>query len=368
MAWNSQGGGGSPWGNNGGGENPWKKGSGGNGGKNPNDLEDVLRKGREKFDNMMPSGFGGGKAIALVIFIVVAIWASSGFYRVQPGEQAVELLFGEYVKTTEPGLNYWLPAPIGEYYKQNVQRINQIEIGFRGNGGRTSSGRDVPAESLMLTGDENIIDMDFVVQWQINNLRNYLFNLKEPDITLKTAAESAVREVVAGTTLTKALTTERSLLAQDTAILLQSILDSYGVGVTIVGVEIQAADPPKAVIDAFNDVQNAKQDKERLINEAQLYSNDIIPRAKGLAQRMVQEAEAYKDKVKSEAQGEAEQFNSLLNAYAQSKDVTINRLYLEAMQQVMEKTQVFVIDQDGENSQGVVPYLPLGDLNKKGAK
>jgi membrane protease subunit HflK len=341
-------------------QGPWGNGPG----TPPPDVEELLRRSQDKFKSMMPGGVGSSRGIILIIIGIITIWLFSGFYRVQPGEQGVELLFGKFVKVTPPGLNYWPPSPIGQVFKPNVELTNQITIGYRTTGdGRSSGARDVPQESLMLTGDQNIIDVDFVVQWRIKNAADYLFNIRNPDATVKLAAESAIREVIGQTTLEDALTVKRGEVEAATKELLQSILDSYGAGVYIVEIKQQKVDPPSEVIDAFNDVQRAKQDQERSVNEAVAYRNGIVPRAKGEAARMVQEALAYKEKVTKEAEGEAERFLSVYEAYKTGKEVTTERLYIERMQSVLQNSEKIILDNKGGT--GVVPYLPLPELKKK---
>ncbi|RCK51750.1 membrane protein [Thalassospira profundimaris] len=369
MPWNSQGGGG-PWGsggNNNGGQNPWgKRPSGGNGGgSTPPDLDEMIRKGQERLKKMFPGGGGGVKGIVLIGLAIIGIWLLTGFYRVQPGEQGVTLLFGKWVGTTGPGLNYFLPAPIGEVMTPNVERTNQIEVGYRGSGMGSNGTRDVPEESLMLTGDQNIIDIDYVVQWRIRDAGAYLFNIRDPETTIKLASESAIREVVGKTDLEEALTVGRVQVEEQTRTLLQSILDSYKSGIFISEVKMQKVDPPKEVIDAFNDVQRARQDRDRSRNEALAYRNDIIPRAKGNAERMIMEARAYKDQVVKDAQGEAARFDSVYNSYLTAKDVTKRRLYLETLQQVLKDSNKIILDQKDGN--GVVPYLPLPEIQKQSA-
>jgi len=368
MPWKNQGGG--PWGGGGNGQGPWGGGGsgggggGGGGGQQPPDIEEMLRKSQERFKSFLPSGGGGGRGLLLVILAALLIWLGNGFYQIKPGEQGVELLFGEFVKLTSPGLNYWPPAPVGEIIKVNAERTNTEEIGFRGSSqGSSVGGRDVPLESLMLTGDQNIIDIDFVVQWRIKNAADYLFNIRDPQNTIKAAAESAMREVIGRTSLESALTRERQQVQDNTQLLLQEILDDYGAGVTVVSLQLQNADPPREVIDAFNDVQRAKQDQERSINEATAYSNNIVPRAKGESQKMVQEAEAYKEQVIKEAQGEAQRFLSVYESYKGAKDVTRLRLYLERMQDILSGSNKIILDQQ-DGQQGVVPYLPLNELKK----
>lgn len=364
---------GGPWGGGGGGGNdggPWGNGNGGNpfgggGGRpQPPDIEEMLRRSQEKVKSLFPGG-GSLKGIILLVAAVIVIWASSGIYRVNPGEQGVEMLFGKFVKRTGPGLHFWAPSPIGDVIKPNVERTNSINIGYRGVGDVERSGtRDVSEESLMLTSDQNIIDIDFVVQWRIKNAADYLFNIRDPQATIKIAAESSMREVIGQTPLEEAITTKRQMVQQDTKDLLQKILDQYGAGVAIAEIQLQAADPPKEVIDAFNDVQRAKQDQERSVNEATAYKNDIVPRANGQAQKMLQDAEAYKEKVIKEAQGEAKRFLSVYETYLGAKDVTTRRLFLERMQQVLKASEKVIIDK-GQGGSGVVPYLPLPELKKR---
>lgn len=378
MAWNNQGGGpwggggnrgGGPWGgggNRGGG--PWGGGNRGGGGTPPPDLEEMIRKGQERLKKAMPGGFGTGKGIALAVVAVLVAWGLTGFYRVNPDEQGVELLFGKFVKTTNPGLNYWFPAPIGEVLTPTVTRTQQITIGYRGSADpRAGGARDVPQESMMLTGDQNIIDADFIVQWRIDDAGKYLFNIRDVEETVKLAAESAMREIVGQVPLEYAMTDGRTEVAMRTRELLQSIVDSYGAGVSILDVKLQKADPPKEVIDAFNDVQRARQDKERLQNEAIAYRNDIVPRAKGEAERTIQKATAYKEQVVKRAEGEAARFESVYQSYTTARDVTAQRLYLEALQDVLRNSEKVILD-EGAGGSGVVPYLPLPEIQKRAQK
>lgn len=351
MAWNPNGGG--PWG-------------GGPSAPPPPNVEEMLRHSQDRLKKIMPGGWGTGRGIALVALGAVVLWTLyDGLYRVQPGEVGVELLFGRYYAQTGPGLHIWFPRPIGDKLRPNVERTNQINIGFQGSTDATRGGqRDIPQESLMLSGDQNIIDVDFVVQWRIKDAADYLFNIRDVETTVKVAAESAIREVMGKTTLENALTTRRQEVDQQTKELLQSILDDYGAGVFIAEVKQLKVDPPTEVIDAFNDVQRARQDKERSVNEALAYRNDIVPRAKGQAERVIQEATAYKEKVIREAEGEAKRFLAVYEAYKQGKDVTRRRLYLERMQEVLGNTEMVIID-SGKGGTGVVPYLPLPELRKR---
>src|SRR5215831_6436862 len=288
MPWQDKGGGGGPWG---GGQGPWGRGPGG--GQRPPDIEEFLRRGQDRFRRLLPGGWGGGRTLLLIIVVVVFIaWVISGFYRVEPEEQGVAMIFGKWVATTQPGLNYNLPAPIGSVETPKVTRINRVEVGFRSGlePGQPGSARDVPAESLMLTGDENIIDIQFVVFWQIKNAGEYLFNIHDPDETVKNVAESAMREIIGQTAFELARTQGRAGIQQRTLDLMQKILDSYGAGVLVTQVEMQKVDPPEDTITAFRDVQAARADKERAVNEAQAYYNEVTKRAEGEAQQIVKNA------------------------------------------------------------------------------
>jgi len=361
--WGGGGGGGGPWGGGGGGNgggNPWQ-GRGDRGGMNPPpDLEELLRRSQERLRRMMPGGFGGLRGLWLLGAAILFFWGFSGFYIVQPDQQGVELLFGKYVKTTQPGVNYWFPTPIGTVIRPNVTQTNQITVGFRGS---PPNIREVPQESHILSGDQNIVDIQFVVQWRVSDAGQYLFNIRDPEGTVKIAAESALREVVGSNQLTAVITNQRDELAQQARELLQGIMDSYQAGVTILDLRIQKADPPKEVIDAFNDVQRAKQDAERLENEAFAYRNDIIPRAKGEAARMVQNATADKERLIKEAEGQAARFTAFYQTYVANRDITARRMYLEAMQEVLSKADKVIMDTKGGS--GVVPYLPLPELQRR---
>ncbi|MBX7198201.1 MAG: FtsH protease activity modulator HflK [Rhodospirillaceae bacterium] len=355
-------GGGGGGGNNGGG-NPWggRDRNSGGGGSPPPDLEELLRRSQDRLKRMVPGGFGSLRGLWILAAAIVLFWAASGAYMVQPDEEGVELLFGKYVKTTQPGLNFWFPAPIGEVIRPKVTQTNQETIGFRGSGNNI---REMPAESHVLAGDQNIVDIQFVVQWRIRDAGEFLFNLRDPQGTVKVAAESALREVVGRNPLQAVMTNQRDQIAQQAHELLQQIMDGYKAGVTILDLRIQKADPPKEVIDAFNDVQRAKQDEERLRNEALAYRNDIVPRAKGEAARMVQNATAEKEKLVKEAEGEAARFTAFYQTYVANKDITARRMYLETMQDVLAKANKVIVDDKARGS-GVVPYLPLPEVAKK---
>ncbi len=375
MPWSNQGGGGGggPWGpppggGSGGGPSPWGRPSGGGGGgpQGP-DLEDLLRKSQDKFRKLVPGGFGSGKGVALVALALAVLWLGSGFYRVLPDEQGVVLRFGEWVRTEPPGLRYHWPNPIETVFTPKVTRVSRIEIGYRSGAATTevrrgaTADRDVPDESLMLTGDENIIDVDFTVFWVIKDAGKYLFKVRDPEATVKKAAESAMREIIGRTELQPALTEARQQIETGTGQLLQHMLDEYQTGIQVTQVQLQKADPPAPVVDAFNDVQRARADRERLRNEAEAYRNDIIPRARGDAERLSQEAQAYREQVVSLAQGDASRYTAIYNAYTQSKEVVGRRMYLETMEQVFKGTNKVIVDTN-PGAQGVIPYLQLPNL------
>ncbi len=364
-----------PWSNNqdrggwqgggGGGGGPWGQGPRG-GSQQPPNLEELLKKSQDRMRRLIPGGVGGSWGIAIALLLVLLVWMFSGFYRVQPDEQGVVLRFGKWVNTTQPGLNYHWPSPIELALTPKVTRVNRIDVGFRSAGeefGRTSAVGDVAAESLMLTGDENIVDIDFSVFWVIKDAGKFLFNIDRPEITVKAVAESAMREVVGRTPIQAALTEGRQQIEIQTKDLIQKTLDEYGAGIQLTQVKLQAVDPPGAVIDSFRDVQAAEADRVRAQNEAEAYANDIIPRARGEAARIEQEAEAYKRQKIAESEGEAQRFLAVYNEYVQSPEVTSRRLYLETMEDVLADMNKIILD-SGKGGSGVVPYLPLNELNR----
>ena len=370
MPWNNQSGGGpwgSPGGGGGGGPSPWGRGPSGS---QPPNLEDLLRRSQDQVKRFLPGGFGGARGIAIVAAILVLVWLATGFYRVEPAEQGVVLRFGKYERTTGPGLRYHLPYPIETVLTPNVERVNRMEIGFRSgaamDGRRGTGERDVPDESLMLTGDENIIDIDFVVFWRIkpDGAGNFLFKIRDPENTVRKAAESAIREVIGRTEIQPALTEARQQIEASTRELLQMMLDEYQSGVLITQVQLLKVDPPQPVVDAFNDVQRARADRERLRNEAEAYRNDVIPRARGEAERLNQESAAYREQIVAQANGDAQRFVSVYDAYQQSREVTAQRIYLETMEQILRTSRKVIIDSNAEGVQSVVPYLPLNELNR----
>ena len=316
---------------------------------------------------MMPGGLGSGRGVLIVVTIGIALWLLSGFYRVQPDEQGIVLRFGQWVRTAQPGLNYHLPAPIESVLTPKVTRVNRIEVGLRtqSEGLRGPAVRDVPEESLMLTGDENIVDIDFSVFWFIRDAGEFLFNIHNPEQTVKVASESVMREVIGKSKIQFALTEGRSDIERGVQARLQQLLDGYHAGIAIQQVQLLKVDPPQPVIDAFNDVQRARADQDRASNEADAYSRDVVPRARGDATRIIQEATAYREEVVNRAQGEAQRFLSVYEAYKLAKDVTMQRIYLETMEDVMRDMNKVIIDPALEHGQGVVPYLPLPELRQR---
>jgi membrane protease subunit HflK len=370
MAWNNSGGP-SPWGNprpggpwgapqppSGGGQGG---GGSGGGGRGP-DLDDVIRQAQDAVRRYLPRG-AGGKGIALIGLVVVGVWAASGFYRVNPDEQGVVMRFGAFDRTAPPGLNYHIPWPVETVTTPRVTRINRVDVGFiaagdAGQAARPVASRDVIAESLMLTGDENIIDIDFAVFWRIRDAGEFLFNTRNPEATVKSAAESVMREIIGRTPIQPALTEARAQIEQDVRRGLQTIMDQYRAGIEIAQVQLQKVDPPATVVDAFRDVQRANADRERARNEAESYRNDIIPRARGEAERLVQEAEGFRESQTARARGEAQRFISVLTGYQLAQDVTVRRMYLETMEEIFRRNPKVLVD---DRLQGVVPLLNLGD-------
>jgi len=352
----------SPWGS------PPPGGSGNGGhrrGPTPPDIEEIIKKIQSKINKFMPGKSGNGKSIIFGLVILGLIWLSSGLYRVLPDEQGVVLRFGKFVNTTQPGLNYHLPMPIESVITPKVTKVNRIDIGFRSerDSGFTSGGgvADVSEESLMLTGDENIVNIDFSVFWVIKDAGKFLFKIQDPQGTVKAAAETAMREVIARSDIQPILTEGRSIIETETEEIIQEILDEYNSGIQITQVQTQKADPPDQVIDAFRDVQAARADMERSKNEAEAYANDVIPRARGEAQKILQAAEAYKKEVVAKAEGEASRFIAIYTEYAKAKKVTQERMYLETMEKVLADINKIIIDKN--SGSGVVPYLPLKELN-----
>ncbi len=363
MAWNPQGGG--PWGGGGGGgQGPW---GGGPSSQQPPDIEEMLRRSQDKFKRFLPGGMGGKRSFILVALVLVGLWLGSGIYRVQPQERGVELVFGKLWERTFPGLQYNFPAPIGEVYTPQVTRENQVEVGFRSSPNGRSGGtkRDVIQESLMLTGDENIIDIQFVVFWKIKDAAEFLFKIRNPEQTVKDAAESAMREIIGQTEFELARTKGRGSIDNQVGDLIQKILDGYQAGIEITTVKMQKVDPPGAVIDSFRDVQAARADKERSVNEATAYLNEVTQRAEGEAAKEIAQAEAYRAEKIAKAQGESQRFISVFKEYQQDKKVTTRRMYLETMKDILKDMDKVIIEDSKGGGSNVVPYLPLDRLQNR---
>ena len=359
--WSNRGNGGGP---NGGNNGPWGGGSGPRGSQQPPNLEDLLKQIQDQLKRMIPGGVGGFRGFIIALLIIATVWGVSGFYRVEPDEQGVVLRFGEWVKTTMPGLHYHLPMPIESVITPKVTKIHREEIGFRSASTNNTSVRNVPEEALMLTGDENIVEINFSVFWRIKDAGAYLFNIERQESTVKAAAEAAMRQIVGKNTISAAISGGRLRIQEESLELLQKVLDSYQAGIEVTEVNLQKSDPPAAVLDAYRDVQRAIADRQTAIAEAQAYKNDIVPRARGEAEQKIQAAEAYREQVEAEATGEAERFLSVYKQYALAKDVTIRRLYLETMEEIFQGTNKVIIDQ-AAGAQGVVPYLPLNELQRR---
>ena len=362
-----------PWGNRPGNDdqNPWGGGRGGNrgGGRNGGDdpdLDEMLRRAGDNFKGFLPEKFQGAPLIGLAILAVVALWLVSGFYVVNPGENAVIQRFGAWERTqAEPGLGYAIPRPIESVAIINVQEIKRLNIGFVQGFSRSgnSARRDVAEESLMLTSDRNIVDLDVVIQWNIKSAEDFLFEILDQENTIKKVAESAIREVVGQTNMFPIITTNRASVADAAKQIIQKNLDEYKSGVNITQVLIERAEVHPDVQAAFQDVQSAKQDAEDVQNQADAYREDILPRARGAAIKALQEAEAYKQSTIAKATGDADRFNSVYEAYLTGKDVTRERIFIETMEQVLSNANKIIMDNN--SGQGVVPYLPLNEINKR---
>jgi len=365
---------------------------GGRPGSGP-DLDKLIDQAQEFIRNVLGGGSGGGggrrggpsgggpggmlgrftsgRGLILALLLIFAFWIGSGFYRVQPDEQGVVMRFGAYSYWTPPGLHWHLPWPIETALKPTVTRINRTEIGFRSGAsgraesGRDADGRDVLAESLMLTGDENIIDIDVTIFWRINNAAAFLFNTSSPEGLVRAVAESSIREVIGRTPIQPALTELRAQIESDVFKQTQEILERYQAGVEITQVQLQKVDPPAAVIESFRDVQRANTDAERMRNEAEAYRNDIVPRARGDAARIVAEGQGIRAAAVAQATGETQRFDSVLKAYQAAKDVTLRRMYLDTMKDILTRANPLVVD---DKLKGIVPFLPLSIPSAPSAK
>ncbi|MCX2721912.1 FtsH protease activity modulator HflK [Roseibium salinum] len=384
MPWSNQSGGGGPWKGGGSGGGPW--GSGGNsggpwgggpsrgGGGAPPDLEELLKRTQDRMKSILPGGGGnlGFVGVLIVIGIGIITWLMTGFYIVNEGEVGVELVLGEVVDQTPPGFSYNWPYPVGQVYKPRVELQRETTVGVdesvTGSGAVRS--RDVPEESLMLTGDENIVDVGFKVLWRIKNtnegITDYLFNIEEPFVTVKAVAESAMREVVGESRIDSILTESRVTIEKDVLTLMQTTMDTYRAGIEIAEVQMQRVDPPEQVIDAFRDVQAARADQERIRNEAETYANRIVPEARGEAARILEAANGYREQTIAEATGESQRFTKIYDQYKLAPDVTRERIYLETLEKVLGKNNKIIIDSSTSGS-GVLPFLPLNELGGRGA-
>jgi modulator of FtsH protease HflK len=365
MPWSNQGGG--PWGS--GPKGPWGSGPQSSG-PTPPDLEELLRRSQDKLRNVLPGGNLGGRGLALIGLAAVAIWGFSGFFRVEPDELGIVMRFGAYNRDAKPGLNYHLPYPIETVRTPKVTRVNRIDVGMRlvEDARRGTTMRDVPEESLMLTGDENIVDVDFSVFWVIkpNGAADYLFNIQNPEGTVKAVAESAMREVVGRSNIQPILTGARQNIETAVHDLMQKTLEEYSAGIQITQVQLQKVDPPTQVIDAFRDVQAARADLERAQNEAQTYANRVVPEARGRVAQVTQAAEAYREQTVAEAKGQASRFSQVLEEYSKAPDVTRQRIYLETMERVFNGTDKIILDTAGPTGAGsVVPFLPLNEMMRR---
>jgi membrane protease subunit HflK len=370
MPWSNQGGG--PWGS--GPKGPWGSGPQSSG-PTPPDLEDLLRRSQDKLKNVLPGGNLGGKGFALIGLAALAIWGFSGFYQVRTDEIGVVMRFGKYVRDAYPGLNYHLPYPIESVLTPKITRVNRIDVGMRlvEDTRRGTTMRDVPEESLMLTGDENIVDVDFSVFWRIkpsaagqsSGAADYLFNIQNPEGTVKAVAESAMREVVGRSNIQPILTGARQNIETAVHDLMQKTLDEYDSGIQITQIQMQKVDPPAQVIDAFRDVQAARADLERAQNEAQTYANRVVPEARGKVAQIIQGAEAYREQTVAEAKGQTARFVKVLDEYKKAPEVTRQRIYLETMERLFGGTDKIILDSNANGGTGVVPYLPLSELTRR---
>lgn len=345
-------------------KDPW---SGRNEKDSPPDLDEVIRSLQDKLGGI----FGGGKrgdssngpsmqSIGFLAAGALALWGLSGFYTVDEGTRGIVTRFGAYVATTQPGLNWHIPAPIEQVQVINVEQQRFIEVGYRSGGGQAMG--SVPKEAMMLTRDENIVDVRLAVQYQVKDAKDYAFNVLDPASTLKQVTESVQRGVIGRSDMDFVLTEGRSEIVAAIKTEIQSVMDAYKTGILITSVNLQDAQPPEQVQGSFEDAIKAREDKQRLINEAEAYSNDVVPKARGAASRIVQESEAYKERVIAQANGDVSRFSQLLTEYKKAPAVTKQRMYIEAMEQVLGKSNNVLVD---VKSGGSIMYLPLEKLANK---
>jgi membrane protease subunit HflK len=389
MPWKDNSSSGGPWGGSGGSGNggkprgPWGggPGQGGRGGGpfgGPPKFEDMIRRGGDRMKGMLPGGFGSPRGIGIIALVAVFGWLMTGWYQIGPNEAGVETVFGRMTSLTGQGLHWNWPSPIGAVQKPNVTAIRQTPVGFISTGGRGGQSRSLEKESLMLTGDENIIDIQATVLWQVDfepralteggkvreasvGIRNFVFNIRRPEQTVKDAAEAALREIVGRRDFEVIRTSARAEIEEEAKKHIQEILDLYNTGVRVTGVQLQQINPPTKVLDAFRDVQAARANREQLINEAQAYRNREVQQAEGNAERITRAGEAYKAERIAIAEGESRRFLSVFEQYKVAKDITRQRIYLETMRDLLMKMDKVLVD-SGKNGSGVVPYLPLESL------
>ena len=354
MPWKENNNNNGPWGEpNGRGDKPSKK-------KQSINFDTYFANLKDQIKKIFPGGGSNKKNVLFACLIFFILWLLTGFYKVNANEQGVVLRFGEWVRTTLPGLHYHLPYPIEIAKTPKVTKVNKTEIGFRVIG---TSQRMLLEESLMLTGDENIVDINFSVFWIIDDAGKFLFKLRNPEKSVKSVSESVMREVIGITPIVDALAAGRQEIETKSLSKIQIVLDNYESGVKITQLQLQKVDPPDQVIDSFRDVQRARADKEKVINEAIAYKNDLIPRARGEAEQILQEAEAYKREIVARSEGDADRFNSVLKAYKNNEEVTRNRIYLETLEKIFQNATKVIIDT--KQGSGVLPYLPLPEIQKR---
>jgi membrane protease subunit HflK len=374
MPWSNQsggGGGGGPWGQRGGSGGPggpWGSGPQGGGSGRPPDLEDIIRRSQDRIRGFMPGGQMGGRGALIVLLAAIAIWLMTGWYTVRPNEVGINMIFGRYVSTAAEGLRYNFPYPIGSVEKPQVTTRRTVEIGVRAAEAARRTQRANADESMMLSGDENIVDIDFSLQWQVDpaKVTDFVFNLQNPDGTVRVVAESAMREVIGRRNIQAILTTDRAAIEAEVKQLTQDTLNHYGAGVEIILVNLQKVDPPVQVIDAFRDVQAARQDQDRVRNEAETYASRIVPEARGEATKIIQAAEGYRESTTAYAKGAASRFSQVYDEYRKAPDVIRERIFLETMERVLGNTEKTILDGQG-GAQPVLPYLPLGEVARRPA-
>ena len=360
MPWSNQNGGGGPWGGGGNNQGPWGQGpqrprGGGGGSGGPPDLDEIIRRGQDQLKNVMPGGFNGG-IVVIAALLVGVFWLMNSIYTVQPDERGVELRFGKpKEEISMPGLHFMLwPLETVEMVKITEQQQNI---------GRRAASSNSENSGLMLTGDQNIVNVQFSVLYSVTDPNAFLFNLEYPAETLQQVAESAMREVVGRRPAQDIFRDNRQAIAESVKATIQATMDSYGAGISVNTVAIEDAAPPREVADAFDEVQRAEQDEDRFVEEANQYANQRLGRARGEAAQIREEAAAYKDRVVKEAEGEAARFISVYEQYRLAPDVTRKRLFLETMEGVMQGSKKIIIDEKN-GGQGVVPFLPLNELGR----